>query len=136
MAITTSYFANLKNVANPLCICCSPPDWYRGKSDTSLAPHPITLKAYKKGLIDTVEFTIEYQELVLDALDASDEYKRLQGKYGKDVTLVCYEKPSDFCHRRLAADWFTSELGIAVLELPNTVNMKCGHIPPTTLFRG
>ena len=25
--------------------------------------------------------------------------------YDKDVALVCYEKPSDFCHRHLVADW-------------------------------
>lgn len=23
----------------------------------------------------------------------------------KDICLVCYERPSDFCHRRLVADW-------------------------------
>ena len=22
------------------------------------------------------------------------------------IALVCYEKPSDFCHRHLVADWF------------------------------
>ena len=24
---------------------------------------------------------------------------------GKDIVLVCYEIPSDFCHRHLVADW-------------------------------
>lgn len=22
-----------------------------------------------------------------------------------DIALICYEKPSDFCHRHLVADW-------------------------------
>lgn len=25
---------------------------------------------------------------------------------GKDICLICYEKPNDFCHRHLVADWF------------------------------
>jgi hypothetical protein len=24
---------------------------------------------------------------------------------GKDIALVCYEKPEDFCHRHLVAEW-------------------------------
>lgn len=24
---------------------------------------------------------------------------------GKEICLICYEKPSDFCHRHLVADW-------------------------------
>ena len=24
---------------------------------------------------------------------------------GKDIALICYEKPSDFCHRHLVAEW-------------------------------
>ena len=23
----------------------------------------------------------------------------------EDIALVCYEKPGDFCHRHLVADW-------------------------------
>lgn len=134
MAITTSYFANLKNVPNPLCICCSPPVWYKGRSDNSLAPHPMTLYSYKRGDLSEYDFKIDYQELVLARLDARKEYKRLQATYGKDVTLICYERPGDFCHRRLAADWFLNELGIYVIELPNTVNIKSKHIPTKTLL--
>ena len=24
----------------------------------------------------------------------------------EDIALICYEKPSDFCHRHLVAEWF------------------------------
>ena len=24
---------------------------------------------------------------------------------GRDVALICYEKPTDFCHRHLVAEW-------------------------------
>ncbi|HEY9597454.1 MAG TPA: DUF488 family protein, partial [Cyanophyceae cyanobacterium] len=31
--------------------------------------------------------------------------------------LLCYEKPGQFCHRRLVAKWFEVELGEAVEEV-------------------
>ena len=35
--------------------------------------------------------------------------QELSGIYGSDaldrLTLLCYEKPSDFCHRHLVANW-------------------------------
>lgn len=37
--------------------------------------------------------------------------------YGPDVVLLCYEKPGQFCHRRLVAEWFEQELGLVVPEL-------------------
>ena len=32
------------------------------------------------------------------------------------IALICYEKPSEFCHRHLVADWL-KEYGIEVEEL-------------------
>lgn len=26
---------------------------------------------------------------------------------GKKICLICFEKPTDFCHRHLVADWLT-----------------------------
>ena len=37
---------------------------------------------------------------------------------GRDVALVCYEKPEGFCHRHLVADWL-NENGIVVKEWEN-----------------
>lgn len=34
-----------------------------------------------------------------------------------EVVLCCWEKPGAYCHRRLAAEWLESELGITVREL-------------------
>jgi uncharacterized protein YeaO (DUF488 family) len=40
---------------------------------------------------------------------------------GAEPVLLCYEKPpftaSNWCHRRMAAEWFQTELGIEVAEL-------------------
>jgi len=34
----------------------------------------------------------------------------------KDIALLCYEKPGDFCHRRLFADWLKEKTGYEVKE--------------------
>lgn len=35
---------------------------------------------------------------------------------GNDVALVCYEKPGEFCHRRIVAEWLKETAGITVEE--------------------
>lgn len=50
-----------------------------------------------------------FQTEVLDGLDAATVIKELNylvsNVNGKDIALICYEKPSDFCHRHLVAEW-------------------------------
>jgi len=50
-----------------------------------------------------------FQKEVLDGLDATTVNKELNNLVpninGKDIALICYEKPSDFCHRHLVAEW-------------------------------
>lgn len=31
--------------------------------------------------------------------------RRVEGHGHDDIALICYEKPSDFCHRHLVAQW-------------------------------
>lgn len=35
---------------------------------------------------------------------------------GKDVVLCCYEKPNDFCHRHLLAEFLNEKLGLDIKE--------------------
>lgn len=56
------------------------------------------------------EYYIEhFRAEVLDSLDAESVIKELNclipNANGKDIALICYEKPSDFCHRHLVAEW-------------------------------
>lgn len=112
----TSYFANMKNVANPLSISLRAPEWYDGPEYKKLAPKYKFLMAYKAGLIDAAEYTRQFNEQVLSQLNAQEVWDELTSTYGEDVTLLCYEAPGDFCHRRLVADWFKQELGYDVSE--------------------
>lgn len=45
---------------------------------------------------------------------------------GSDVALLCYEKPGEFCHRRLVAEWIRQETGVCVdeYEAPEPVKRK------------
>ena len=59
-----------------------------------------------------------FQNEVLDKLDFKQVLKELSDKMKSSsyyninihdsIALVCYEKPEDFCHRHLVADWFNS----------------------------
>jgi hypothetical protein len=113
----TSYFANLKNVSNPLSIASKPPSWYSGPEFKVLAPNWSFLSAYKAKEIDAYTYSLEYQRLVLSPLDPREVYDILVNQYGPDVTLLCYERSGEFCHRRLVAGWFAWHLKVKVREL-------------------
>ena len=111
--VTTSYFAN-RRVINKLSISRFSPNWYSGPELKILAPSSKLLRLYKSGQVDAEEYTHIFNKQ-LSNLDCKDVYNQILS-YGKDVSLLCYEKPSDFCHRRLVAMWIEEELRIEVPE--------------------
>ena len=111
--IYTSYFAKLKELEKdniiPIAIGGKAPDWYKGLQYKKLASKYGFFMEWKKNHDD--DYYIEhFQKEVLDGLMACEvledlfALKSLQDK-GKDIVLICYEKPSDFCHRHLVAGW-------------------------------
>jgi uncharacterized protein (DUF488 family) len=114
--IYTSYFAKLKSLPNniiPISICGKAPDWYKGLQYKKLAPkygffmewkqnhdNDHYIKCFKEQVTDTLDVDIVVGELTNKALSS------VSGDISnKDICLICYEKPSDFCHRHLVADW-------------------------------
>jgi hypothetical protein len=116
--LNTSAFRNLHNVRIPLSISGRAPDFYHGPQDKRLAPKIGFFTEYKAGIIDAEGYTSEFYRLVLNPLDPKQIYEELIKRYGSDVTLLCYERPGEFCHRRLVAGWFENNLGVLVPELP------------------
>lgn len=112
----TSYFGNLRNITNPLSISGKAPSFYQGPQYKILAPKYSFFNDYKNGVISDVGYVEKYYELVLNLLDAQEIYTYLTTTYGDSVTLLCYERPGDFCHRRIVADWFETSLGVKVEE--------------------
>jgi hypothetical protein len=113
----TSYFANLKNITNPLSISAKSPTWYTGPEFKILAPKYETLMAIKNGSIDEIEYVKQYYETVLDKLNPLQIYNQIIEQYGDDVSLLCYERRGEFCHRQLVSYWFFENLGIDIKEL-------------------
>lgn len=106
--IYTSYFANLRNIKEDIvqvAICAICPYWYEGLTYLKLAPTPEMLFAYKRSNNEEI-YTDTYTTNILGKLDAKEIEKELMEKSGgKDVVLLCYEKPSSFCHRNLVRNW-------------------------------
>ena len=118
--IFTSYFARIKDLPPdivPIGICAGRPKFYNGLMYTKVAPLQSFLWKYKYEDHDTEQYTKCFYEQVLSQLNQNqvlEELYKLSG--GKDIALICYEKPSDFCHRHLVADWLTENTGEEVKE--------------------
>ena len=117
--IYTSYFANLKNLPDNVCpisICGKAPDWYKGIQYKALAPKYWFFKKYKEDG-DAEFYTLAFQKDVCDALNVSTTLLDLQKLAGDKIPcLLCYEKPGDFCHRHIVAEWLHDRLGVHVEE--------------------
>lgn len=117
--IYTSYFARLSDLPSnvtPISICGKAPDWYKGPEYKYLAPKWEFFSKWKQ-TGDNDYYIKCFNEQVLSKLDPQTVEKQLyilskcynDYVYGLDetydVVLICYEKPGDFCHRHLVADW-------------------------------
>ena len=126
MRVYTTYFANIRNLPDnvvPISITLkSPPSW-AGAEFKKLAPPYQLLKTYKQSITSTnidknnvyVYYIKRYFESVLHSLEpesvlselellAAERYYSPDNDY--DVALVCYEPPTDFCHRHIVSEWF------------------------------
>ena len=137
VVIYTSYFANLKNIPSdivPISICGKAPDWYKGLQYKKLAPKYDFFMKWKENHDD--DYYIKcFNEQVLNKLNAEQVVKELDNlllnetlaiDYSGDlkevprIALICYEKPSDFCHRHLVADWLNKN-GVECKELEDEI---------------
>ena len=111
--IYTSYFAKLKSLPEniiPISICGKAPDWYKGLQYKKLAPKYGFFMEWKKNH-DNNYYIKCFSEQVLDKLnvltvmrDLIDLVNSTEDHIGKEIALICYGKPSDFCHRHLVAE--------------------------------
>ena len=106
--IYTSYFGKLKKLPSeivPISICGKAPEWYEGIQYKKLAPKIGFFMEWKKNH-DNQYYIEHFYNEVLENLNPAyvvGELYHLSG--GKQFALICYEKPDDFCHRHLVAEW-------------------------------
>lgn len=113
----TSCFDNVARVAVPLSISGRAPDWYAGPQLRLLAPKRGFFDAWAAGEIDDDGYVRAFRAQVLAPLDPAQVFRRIVEAHGPDVTLLCYEPPGQFCHRRIVAQWFEQALGVSVPEM-------------------
>ena len=116
MKIYTSYFSNGKKLsaANVMMvgIALFPPKWFYSQSLKQLAP--------SYGIFhekDENRYVERFKNEVLKNIDpywVLEVLERMTG--GRDVALCCYEKPGDFCHRHIVAQWLMENTGVEVTE--------------------
>lgn len=116
MKIYTSYFGNAKALAKAGVMIVSVARWQPRylsvpASMLDVAPTPWMMKEA------TREQYLESYQRILSQLNAENFIKRLETlSGGRDVALCCYEKPGEFCHRRLLADFLSLKTGIEIEE--------------------
>lgn len=116
MRIYTSYFGRLTMLDNrriwPISIARWPPKWYDRAEMKTVAPTAYMVK----GDITREQYVKMYKDILsrLRVEDVIADINRLS--FGHDVALLCWEKPEDFCHRHLLADWILNESGVLVEE--------------------
>lgn len=115
--ITTSYFTKTKLIANPISISSKTPYWFTGKHFQLLAPPYSLVIDFKNNQISEEEYVQLYLEKVLNPLDPTDIYTQIIATFGENATLMCYEKPGQFCHRRIVASWIELSMDIHIPEL-------------------
>jgi len=92
----------------------SVPKWYTGARCLPLAPA-------SWGLVRETREDV-FRERFLQQLKQLDA-AFMASYLGEDAILLCWEKPGEFCHRRIVAEWLERETGVTVPELSSQGNM-------------
>lgn len=114
MKIFTSYFGNVATLkkcgVHPISIARWSPRGWDGDRLTWLAPTVYMLKEASHE-----EYVRMYQEICrgVNIEWLIRQLSMMAG--GKDVALLCYERPNEFCHRHMLAEYLTDH-GIKVTE--------------------
>lgn len=120
--IYTSYFGQMKNLSKAgisiISIARYSPRFYHGGVLLEIAPTGAMLS------MNDEEYKKAYRE-ILRKVDVNKLLVKIQVlSKGKDVALLCFEKPDVFCHRHLLAEWIQKSVGIEVTEWGVSRNPK------------
>lgn len=121
----TTYFANIKNLPPntiPVSICGKAPQGWNGLEYRKLAPKWSFFSVWKETK-DNDYYIEHFNKEVLEPLNIIrvttelqvllpyEIREQMQNAVWNDdkfhLALVCYEKPDDFCHRHLVAEWLS-----------------------------
>lgn len=129
MKLYTSYFAKVKQLQesgfnNLVCVAGYAPKFFydvpNARFMPELAPKRCWWRVWHDKFKDnpnsseSIEwYTNIYRDIVLSNLNLNNVMEEL----GDNAVMLCYEKPGDFCHRHLIADWIAKNTGMTVEEV-------------------
>jgi uncharacterized protein (DUF488 family) len=111
MKIYTSYFAKIKELqaAGIVTVSIARHNLRWASADyqmKELAPSTPKMES-------ETEYRILFEE-ILNQLDTNRILSKLkvicQEEGKSEIALICYERPADFCHRQLVADWLNNDI--------------------------
>ena len=70
---------------------------------------------YQQEVLDHQKVLADLQMQVLEEIRATMQDSVWNSK-DVHLVLLCYEKPTDFCHRHLFAEWLSQKAGIKIEE--------------------
>lgn len=123
----TSYFARVKQGKGfKISVARFNPKWLN-QGDINewfrdLAPSVELLNDYKNNKIDWEQYTERYNKSLIEGYFTNPRINKTICTIedllnnSKDVTIYCYEKPSDNCHRHLIGQYFR-KMGFEVKEI-------------------
>ncbi len=143
--IYTSYFGNAKNFDTDkyalIGIAGRSPEGWKGLEYKKLAASWSIWNDYHLSMINSEQaknreaakksactaYTNRFKDEILGNFDAVEVVKNIfKLADGKTPVLLCYEKPEDFCHRHLVAEWLNANndvferfVGFSVCEWHN-----------------
>lgn len=135
----TGYYARYKHyLANeliPISISTNLPYWIADmKSYSILSPGRFSVEQYKLGIatraehekrfkeyLSTLDKELVLRDIYLLAHDLPNDTKlhKLENSDFKDIILCCYEKPLDYCHRHLVAEWLSDIIKVEEYPFEN-----------------
>lgn len=135
MRIFTSYYGNLKALTKhgvlPISVSRITPKWAKGSIVGEM--HNVA-PTYAMLSMDEKEYTPKYMA-ILKKLSAYEIIKFIHGvAKDKDVALLCYESPKDFCHRHLLGKWIKENTGYEVTEWKAPIAVSHKTRAQTALF--
>jgi hypothetical protein len=110
--VWTGYFGRHKAMTGVVGIAVGPPRWFTGPTYLPLAPTRPMLRMREE------EYRVKFDEILAGLHPqkvVDDLYEITQGA---EPIMLCWEKPSDYCHRQTVAAWLERARVATVREHP------------------
>lgn len=117
----TSNYARSGRHPQAVAISRKAPIYYIGKTFVELAPTWTLISDYKCGKIDKEQYTRRYLAMLEQRENTPQD---IVDMFENGTIFLCYEAPSDFCHRHIFAKWIEQRTDAKVKELTTSVEQQ------------